>query len=240
MKYFSSHLIGQFQNLDDLDITVHCDVMIFRWLMKYVTRSQKKVEKTYLKNKMKNGRTTFCEKAKKNKVYHGNSVVAADEEDGYDDDGDGNDDGDGDGADDDGDDDDDDGEGDVKKNKLDKYNNDITGKIDNKINNKNNIYKKNKKSKRTKKILLSDTNHNDGGQGTDERGGVNRMKHACGGDMRAYDEDGGNRGEHDDENYDDDNDDNDDDENYDDDKNDDDSNDDDDDVLSFLSKVAFN
>ena len=39
MKYFSNHLDGKSLNLDDLDITVHCDLQIFDWLMKYVTRS---------------------------------------------------------------------------------------------------------------------------------------------------------------------------------------------------------
>jgi len=35
MKYFEKYLSDQ-QTLDDIDISVHCDISIFDWLMKYV------------------------------------------------------------------------------------------------------------------------------------------------------------------------------------------------------------
>lgn len=35
MKYFEKYLCDQ-KSLDDIDISVHCDVTIFDWLMKYV------------------------------------------------------------------------------------------------------------------------------------------------------------------------------------------------------------
>jgi hypothetical protein len=35
MKYFNKYLAGQ-KNLDEIDISVHCDILIFDWLMKYV------------------------------------------------------------------------------------------------------------------------------------------------------------------------------------------------------------
>lgn len=35
MKYFEKYLVDQ-KSLDDIDISVHCDVTIFDWLMKYI------------------------------------------------------------------------------------------------------------------------------------------------------------------------------------------------------------
>jgi hypothetical protein len=35
MKYFDKYLADS-KNLDDIDISVHCDVNIFDWLMRYV------------------------------------------------------------------------------------------------------------------------------------------------------------------------------------------------------------
>ena len=35
MKYFEKYLSDE-QTLDDIDISVHCDISIFDWLMKYV------------------------------------------------------------------------------------------------------------------------------------------------------------------------------------------------------------
>ena len=35
MKYFEKYLSEQ-QTLDDIDISVHCDITIFDWLMKYL------------------------------------------------------------------------------------------------------------------------------------------------------------------------------------------------------------
>eukprot|EP00756_Hemistasia_phaeocysticola_P007754 Hpha_TRINITY_DN14384_c0_g1::TRINITY_DN14384_c0_g1_i2::g.86698::m.86698 len=48
MKYFRSHLTGDCA-LDDLDISVHCDIHIFRWLMEYIhspPQSRPKIETT--------------------------------------------------------------------------------------------------------------------------------------------------------------------------------------------------
>lgn len=37
MKYFEKYLAGQdTKDLDDIDISVHCDIKIFDWLMRYV------------------------------------------------------------------------------------------------------------------------------------------------------------------------------------------------------------
>lgn len=35
MKYFEKYLADQ-KSLDDIDISVHCDINIFEWLMNYV------------------------------------------------------------------------------------------------------------------------------------------------------------------------------------------------------------
>jgi hypothetical protein len=35
MKYFEKYLVDQ-KSLEDIDISVHCDVTIFDWLMKYI------------------------------------------------------------------------------------------------------------------------------------------------------------------------------------------------------------
>ncbi len=35
MKYFEQYLVDA-QSLDDIDISVHCDIKIFEWLMKYL------------------------------------------------------------------------------------------------------------------------------------------------------------------------------------------------------------
>ena len=40
MKYFFDYLTGESHNMQDVDISVHCDVNIFDWLMKYVKRTQ--------------------------------------------------------------------------------------------------------------------------------------------------------------------------------------------------------
>ena len=36
MKYFKTYLTGSNNAYDDIDISVHCDVHIFQWLMKYI------------------------------------------------------------------------------------------------------------------------------------------------------------------------------------------------------------
>jgi len=46
MKYFEKYLCDQ-KNIEDIDISVHCDVNIFDWLMKYI---HKKVPKLEVKN----------------------------------------------------------------------------------------------------------------------------------------------------------------------------------------------
>jgi hypothetical protein len=35
MKYFEKYLVDQ-KSLEEIDISVHCDVTIFDWLMKYI------------------------------------------------------------------------------------------------------------------------------------------------------------------------------------------------------------
>lgn len=35
MKYFEKYIVDQ-KSLDDIDISVHCDIVIFEWLMNYV------------------------------------------------------------------------------------------------------------------------------------------------------------------------------------------------------------
>ena len=41
MKYFAEYLSTDAQRWDEVDISVHCDVQIFDWLMKYVKRGSK-------------------------------------------------------------------------------------------------------------------------------------------------------------------------------------------------------
>lgn len=43
MKYFDKYLSDS-KNLDDIDISVHCDISIFDWLMRYVHRKEPKLE----------------------------------------------------------------------------------------------------------------------------------------------------------------------------------------------------
>eukprot|EP00347_Sterkiella_histriomuscorum_P014204 403361772 len=43
MKYFEKYLADS-KNLDDIDISVHCDINIFDWLMKYVHKKEPKLE----------------------------------------------------------------------------------------------------------------------------------------------------------------------------------------------------
>lgn len=43
MKYFDKYLSDS-KNLDDIDISVHCDIAIFDWLMRYVHRKEPKLE----------------------------------------------------------------------------------------------------------------------------------------------------------------------------------------------------
>ena len=39
MRYFAEYLSTDSQRMEEVDISVHCDVQIFDWLMKYVKRS---------------------------------------------------------------------------------------------------------------------------------------------------------------------------------------------------------
>lgn len=41
MKYFAEYLSTDAQRWEEVDISVHCDVQIFDWLMKYVKRGAK-------------------------------------------------------------------------------------------------------------------------------------------------------------------------------------------------------
>ena len=43
MKYFEKYLSDS-KNLDDIDISVHCDINIFDWLMRYVHRKEPLLE----------------------------------------------------------------------------------------------------------------------------------------------------------------------------------------------------
>jgi len=40
MKYFEKYLVNDQKNLDEIDISVHCDIVIFDWLMKFVHRQK--------------------------------------------------------------------------------------------------------------------------------------------------------------------------------------------------------
>ena len=46
MRYFAEYLSTDAQRWEEVDISVHCDVQIFEWLMKYVKRSTKEVPVT--------------------------------------------------------------------------------------------------------------------------------------------------------------------------------------------------
>lgn len=39
MRYFAEYLSTDSQRMEEVDISVHCDVQIFDWLMKYVKRT---------------------------------------------------------------------------------------------------------------------------------------------------------------------------------------------------------
>lgn len=41
MKYFAEYLSMDAQRWEEVDISVHCDVQIFNWLIKYVKRNTK-------------------------------------------------------------------------------------------------------------------------------------------------------------------------------------------------------
>ena len=43
MKYFAEYLSTDAQRWEEVDISVHCDVQIFDWLIKYVKRGSKEV-----------------------------------------------------------------------------------------------------------------------------------------------------------------------------------------------------
>ena len=43
MKYFEKYLSDS-KNIDDIDISVHCDINIFDWLMRYVHKKEPKLE----------------------------------------------------------------------------------------------------------------------------------------------------------------------------------------------------
>jgi hypothetical protein len=43
MKYFEKYL-AESKNLDDIDISVHCDINIFDWLMRYIHKKEPKLE----------------------------------------------------------------------------------------------------------------------------------------------------------------------------------------------------
>ena len=43
MKYFEKYLADS-KNIDDIDISVHCDINIFDWLMRFVHKKEPKLE----------------------------------------------------------------------------------------------------------------------------------------------------------------------------------------------------
>ena len=43
MKYFEKYLSDS-KSLDDIDISVHCDINIFDWLMRYIHRKEPQIE----------------------------------------------------------------------------------------------------------------------------------------------------------------------------------------------------
>lgn len=43
MKYFAEYLSTDAQRWEEVDISVHCDVQIFDWLMRFVKRGTKEV-----------------------------------------------------------------------------------------------------------------------------------------------------------------------------------------------------
>lgn len=43
MKYFAEYLSTDAQRWEEVDISVHCDVQIFDWLMKYVKRGAREL-----------------------------------------------------------------------------------------------------------------------------------------------------------------------------------------------------
>ena len=43
MRYFEKYL-GDSKTVDDIDISVHCDINIFDWLMRYIHRQEPQVE----------------------------------------------------------------------------------------------------------------------------------------------------------------------------------------------------
>uniref|UniRef100_A0A8C5M866 SANT and BTB domain regulator of CSR n=1 Tax=Leptobrachium leishanense TaxID=445787 RepID=A0A8C5M866_9ANUR len=45
MKYFAEYLSTDAQRWEEVDISVHCDVQIFSWLMKYVKRKSNEIDK---------------------------------------------------------------------------------------------------------------------------------------------------------------------------------------------------
>ena len=54
MRYFAEYLSTDAQRWEEVDISVHCDVQIFEWLMKYVKRSTKEVPVTPVLGENKN------------------------------------------------------------------------------------------------------------------------------------------------------------------------------------------
>ena len=44
MRYFAEYFATDAQRWEDVDISVHCDVQIFDWLMKYVKRNTKEAQ----------------------------------------------------------------------------------------------------------------------------------------------------------------------------------------------------
>lgn len=43
MKYFEKYLADS-KNIEDIDISVHCDINIFDWLMRYIHRKEPKLD----------------------------------------------------------------------------------------------------------------------------------------------------------------------------------------------------
>ena len=59
MRYFAEYLSVEAQRWEEVDISVHCDVQIFDWLMKYVKRKLQEKSKATEEKKPKLGMLVY-------------------------------------------------------------------------------------------------------------------------------------------------------------------------------------
>lgn len=62
MKYFAEYLSMDAQRWEEVDISVHCDVHIFNWLIRYVKRNTKEYEVDEIPTLGKRKYIHFCHK----------------------------------------------------------------------------------------------------------------------------------------------------------------------------------